>query len=171
MDAAQVRGQLHAAARPREHDVTTIRTALARVQQEISRLRAEPAIRALPTGRLTNEYDLWRSGYQPEREVARQAPIRSAGRVNIERGQRLGLSAYGPPVYGRDRQHQRPVGFDPIRRDAAVCGQALSNQSVDRQAQGRGQSRLVRVRGAFPVVAGHERRGAPRRDRAQSLLT
>jgi exodeoxyribonuclease V alpha subunit len=96
-----------------EYDVTTTRTALAKVQQEISRLSAEPAIRALPTGRLTHEHDLWRSGYQTERELARQAAIRYARRVNIERTQRLGLSAYGLPAYGCDRQHQRPVGFDP----------------------------------------------------------
>ena len=52
--------------------VTTGRTELATVQQQIGRLSADPAIRALPAGQLTREHDLWRSGYDADRESDHQ---------------------------------------------------------------------------------------------------
>jgi exodeoxyribonuclease V alpha subunit len=55
-----------------EHAVTATRAELATVQEQIGRLSADPAIRALPAGRLTREHDLWRSGYDTAREFEHQ---------------------------------------------------------------------------------------------------
>jgi hypothetical protein len=55
-----------------ERAVTTGRTELATVQQQIGRLSADPAIRALPAGQLTREHDLWRCGYDTDRESDHQ---------------------------------------------------------------------------------------------------
>jgi multidrug resistance efflux pump len=55
-----------------ERAVTATRAELATVQEQIGRLSADPAIRALPAGRLTREHDLWRCGYDTARESEHQ---------------------------------------------------------------------------------------------------
>jgi hypothetical protein len=61
-----------------ERAVTTGWTELATVQQQIGRLSADPAIRALPAGQLTREHELWRSGYDDDRESEHHEPRRRA---------------------------------------------------------------------------------------------
>ena len=55
-----------------EHDIATASTALATARGDIARLSAEPAIRALPAGRLAHEHDRWRSDDEHARAVVEQ---------------------------------------------------------------------------------------------------
>jgi thymidine kinase len=71
-----------------ERAVTTGRTELATVQQQIGRLSADPAIRALPAGQLTREHDLWRSGYDADRESDHQEARLRAMRADHARTHR-----------------------------------------------------------------------------------
>jgi hypothetical protein len=71
-----------------ERAVTTGRIELATVQQQIGRLSADPAIRALPAGQLTREHDLWRSGYDADRESDHQEARLRAMRADHARTHR-----------------------------------------------------------------------------------
>jgi hypothetical protein len=71
-----------------ERAVTATRAELATVQEQLGRLSAAPAIRALPAGRLTREHDLWRSGYDTARESEHQQARPPAMRADHARTHR-----------------------------------------------------------------------------------
>jgi hypothetical protein len=85
-----------------ESDAVTARTSLTKAQQDISRFSAEPAIRALPAGQLAGEHDLWRAGYDTQREFERQEARLNAMRVDLAPHSRLDTNLF----------HQRQVGLD-----------------------------------------------------------
>ncbi len=89
-----------------ESDVTATRGELDAVQQHIGRLTTDPAIRALPAGRLANEHDLWRAGYDSQREFERHEVRLAAMRADNDGDRRPGLG-----LHDRDHHYEHRVDF------------------------------------------------------------
>jgi hypothetical protein len=85
-----------------ESDLVETRNELGTVQQHIGHLTTDPAIRALPAGRLDHARDLWRAGYDARGEFERRGVALDAVRAD--------LAARPGPDADRGRQRHVDLG-------------------------------------------------------------
>ena len=80
-------------------DVAATRGELDSARQQIGQLSVEPAVRVLAAGRLAHEHDLWRAGYDGQRQSERQHARLAAMRADERQ----------LPRFDADLGHQRQI--------------------------------------------------------------
>jgi exodeoxyribonuclease V alpha subunit len=95
-----------------ERDVATTRGDLDTARQQIGQLTTDPAVRALPAGRLAHEHDRWRASYDSQRELENKEARLAAIRADHARRPRLDAE--------RGHQHQIDLGRDSGRDGPSI---------------------------------------------------